>query len=96
MSISVPMTCANAECREPTVRLIHCSSQKVAIDAVDGAPVFSHFITYRCPRCGHTWAEQRYSSQADIRPTQDQDQEVTMREPETNSRESWGRLRARS
>jgi hypothetical protein len=94
MSIPVPVACTNPECQEPSVRLIHCSSQKIAIDAVDGAPVFSHFITYRCPRCGHTWAEQRYSSQADVRPTKNQG--VTMREADASDSESWGRVRVRS
>jgi hypothetical protein len=93
MSVSVPVCCTNRECREPTVRAIHCSSQKVAIDAVDGPPVYSHFITYRCSRCGHTWAAQTYSSHADPWPAKGQG--VTTTESETTSREPGGRLRAR-
>jgi hypothetical protein len=94
MSISVPTSCTNPECLEPSVRAIHCSSQKVAIDAVDTASVYSHFITYRCSRCGHTWAAQQYSSRANIWPTGDK--VVTTREAETTGHESRERLRATS
>jgi len=61
MSMAVPTNCANPECREPAIKPIHRSSQSVAIDAVDGAPVFAHYVTYRCSQCGHTWAVQGYS-----------------------------------
>ncbi len=68
MSFPAPTVCANSECREAGVRQIHCSSQSVAFDSVDGASVFAHHVTYRCPRCGHTWAVQGYSPDDAIRP----------------------------
>ena len=62
MPMAVPTKCASPACRESTIKPIHCSTQKVAIDAVDGPAVFAHLVTYRCGRCGHTWAVQGYSS----------------------------------
>jgi transposase-like protein len=72
MSISVPTNCANPKCGQPTIRTIHVSSQKFAIDAVDGAGVFVHHVTYRCTMCGHTWVVQGYSAQENLRPARDQ------------------------
>lgn len=66
MSICVPTKCANPECRKPTIKPIHRSSRPVAIDAVDGAPVLSHHITYRCQDCGHTWAVRGYTSDENL------------------------------
>lgn len=68
MSVLVPTNCANPQCREPSVKPIHCASQEVAIDAIDGPSVFSHFITYRCSECGHTWAAQGYSAEEHVWP----------------------------
>jgi hypothetical protein len=68
MSISVPTHCANPKCGQPTIRPIHVSSQKYAIDAVDGEGVFIHHITYRCKQCGHTWAVQGYSPHENLEP----------------------------
>jgi len=62
MSVSVPEHCANPECREPSIRPIHQSSQAVAIDAVDGPPVLAHHIIYRCSQCGHTWGVRGHSA----------------------------------
>lgn len=61
MSIPVPTNCSNKECCAPAIKLIHHSWQKVAIDAVDGAPVFAHLVTYRCSQCGHTWGLRGYA-----------------------------------
>ena len=69
MSISMPTNCANPECRQPSIKPIHCSSQRVAIDAVDGPQVFAHLITFRCLQCGHTWGTRRYSADASILPS---------------------------
>ncbi len=63
MSISVPTNCTSPECRQPSIKPIHRSSRKVAIDAIDGPPVFALHVTYRCTRCGHTWAVQGYAAQ---------------------------------
>lgn len=63
MPSRMPSRCANAACREPSIRLIHHASRKVAIDAVEGAPVVSHHLTYRCSSCGHTWAVTDYRSE---------------------------------
>ena len=64
MSNPVPTNCANPECRERSIKPIHHSSEKVAIDAVDGPQVFSHLITYRCTQCGNTWGVRGYSGDA--------------------------------
>lgn len=72
MSISVPMNCANPECRGLSFRPIHRSSQPVAIDAIDGAPVFAHLVTYRCTNCGHTWGVRGYSPEAEFAPPRGQ------------------------
>ncbi len=61
MSIPVPTSCSNKECGAPSIKLIHHSWQKVAIDAVDGAPVFAHLVTYRCSQCGNTWGLRGYA-----------------------------------
>lgn len=63
MSISVPTNCTSPDCREASIRPIHRSSRKVAIDAVDGPAVFALHVTYRCTLCGHTWAVQGYSGE---------------------------------
>jgi hypothetical protein len=55
MSIAVPASRANPGCREHSVEPIHHSSRMVAVDAADGPSAHSHFVTYRCPRCGLTW-----------------------------------------
>lgn len=51
MSIPVPTNCSNKECCAPAIKLIHHSWQKVAIDAVDGAPVFAHLA--QLPQLDH-------------------------------------------
>jgi hypothetical protein len=68
MSIAVPTRCANPECRDHSFKPIHHISQGVAIDAVDGARVFAHLITYRCTRCGHTWGVRGHSPDASPGP----------------------------
>jgi hypothetical protein len=73
MSDLSPTHCANPECREPTIKPIHRSSRKVAIDAVDGPPVYSQHITYRCVQCGHTWAVQGYSAEDFSAPARSDD-----------------------
>ena len=55
MSIAVPASHVNPGCHEHSVEPIHHSSRTVAVDAVDGPPSSSHFVTYRCSRCGLTW-----------------------------------------
>lgn len=94
MSASLPTNCANPECREPSIRPIHCSSRKVAIDATDGPPVFSQFITYRCSQCGHTWAVQRHSAQESVWSARDQD--VATRGAAASKRGWRGLIQARS
>ena len=64
MPIMTPTNCANPDCGGPAIRSIHHSAQAIAIDAVDGPPVFAHHMTYRCSQCGHTWAIQGYSADA--------------------------------
>ena len=61
--MALPTNCANPLCREVAIKPIHCSSRKVAIDAVDGPPVFAHHVVYRCAQCGNTWAVHGYSSE---------------------------------
>jgi hypothetical protein len=63
MSLAMPLVCANPLCGDVAFKPIHCATQKVAIDAVEGPPVYSHHVTYRCSSCGHTWATQGYSSE---------------------------------
>ena len=63
MALSTPSKCTNPRCLDTAIKPIHHFSQSVAIDAVDGPPVFSHHVTYRCQQCGHTWAVQGYTSQ---------------------------------
>lgn len=89
----MPTNCANPECREPSIKPIHSSSRMVAIAAVDGPPVFSHFITYRCSQCGHTWAAQSYSAEEIVWPARDQ--EVATRGTPTSRRGQWGHIQAR-
>ena len=72
MSISVPTKCANPKCGMPSFKMIHHSSQKVEIDAVDGAPVFAHLVTYRCSQCGNTWAVRGYSPESRETPSSEQ------------------------
>ena len=71
----LPTHCANPICRGPEIKPIHCSSQSIAIDAVDGPPVFAQLVTYRCAQCGHTWAIQGYSCGAASWPTKERSSE---------------------
>lgn len=54
--MSIPTYCANPLCGETAIKPIHWSSQRTAIDAVDGPQLFAHQIVYRCSQCGNTWA----------------------------------------
>ena len=73
MSVPVPVSCANRECHRTEIKLIHCNSQKVAIDDIDVRPVYSHLVTYRCMSCGHTWAMQGYSAEEHSSQTRRED-----------------------
>jgi hypothetical protein len=63
MSNSVPKHCTNPACHEPTIKAIHRTSRRAAIDAVDGAGVYAELVTYRCTKCGHTWGVSGYATE---------------------------------
>jgi hypothetical protein len=66
MSIALPTRCANPDCRAADFRPIHRFSRAVAIDPVNGPPVFAHHITFRCASCGQTWAVQGDATRGEI------------------------------
>ena len=73
MSVPMPASCPNRDCRHAEIKPIHCISQKVAIDDIEVRPVYSHLVTYRCLNCGHTWAVQGYSCEEFSKHTQRED-----------------------
>lgn len=59
MSIAVAATCVRTDCRQPAVRMIHCSSNGHGSGPVDSTSTGPYLLTYRCSVCGHTWAVTR-------------------------------------
>ena len=90
MSISLPTGCTNPKCRGPSIKPIHCLSRPIAIDAIDGPPVFTHFITLRCTECGQTWAIRGYS--ADENAWNAIGEHAVTAEAPTDGRGWWGRM----
>ena len=59
MSIAVAATCIRPECRQPAVRMIHCSTNGHVSRHVQSPSAGHYLLTYRCSVCGHTWAVSR-------------------------------------
>lgn len=53
MSVAVAASCTRRDCRQPAVRMIHCSPPAHVTPAPETG---RYLVTLRCSVCGHTWA----------------------------------------
>lgn len=64
MSIAVAASCTRRDCRQPAVRMIHCSPAAHVAPTPGSNGVGPYLVTLRCSVCGHTWAVRRDTPQA--------------------------------
>lgn len=64
MSIAVAASCNRRDCRQPAVRMIHCTPVAHVVRESRANGAGAYLVTLRCSVCGHTWAVKQDSPHA--------------------------------